>query len=76
MLVMTLLVGFFALLGTAHVALVLGLSGRMGAWRALAALVVMPLAPFWGLRQGLLVRTSIWLVALVLYAGALLASLR
>ncbi|MBN1612133.1 MAG: hypothetical protein JW940_36210 [Polyangiaceae bacterium] len=75
MLVMILLVASFALVATAHVALVLGLAVRAGVWRALAALVAVPLAPLWGQKYGLFVRTWIWLGALVLYGGALLASL-
>jgi hypothetical protein len=75
MLVMILLVASFALLATAHAALVLGLAGTAGGWRALVALVAVPLAPAWGLKYGLLVRTWIWLGALVVYLGALLASL-
>ncbi len=75
MLVMILLVTSFALLATAHVALVLGLLGRAGGWRALVALVAVPLAPVWGLKGGLFVRSWIWLGALVVYTGALLASL-
>lgn len=74
MLVMILLVAAFALLGTAHVALVLGLVGP-GGWRALVALVVFPLAPVWGMKHGLFVRSWIWLGALVLYGGTLLAAM-
>jgi hypothetical protein len=76
MLVMILLLASFALLATAHVALVVGLSGPAGGWRALAALVAVPLAPFWGLKYGLFVRSWLWLGALVFYVGALLAGLR
>jgi hypothetical protein len=75
MLVMIMLVASFALLATAHVALVLGLVGPAGGWRALMALVAVPLAPLWGLKNGLFVRTWIWLGALVVYVGTLLASL-
>lgn len=76
MLVMSVLVGSFALLITAHVALVLGLLGQEGLWRALIALVVPPMAPWWGLRRGLLGRSALWLGALCIYGGALLAALR
>ena len=37
----------FATLVTVHVAIVLGLAWRYPRWRALAALVVPPLAPYW-----------------------------
>jgi hypothetical protein len=72
---------------TAHLALVVGLArrrspqdGRRG-WRRFArcgaALVVMPLAPWWGYRAGLRGWTIAWGASLVLYAlGTVAAAAR
>ena len=58
----------FALLMTMHMAIVFGLAQRSPRWRALAALFVPPLAPYWALRGGMMVRASVWIGSLVLYA--------
>jgi hypothetical protein len=58
----------FAALVTAHLTLVAGLAGRKPRWRALVALLVLPLAPAWGRREGFHVRTVIWAVSAVAYA--------
>jgi hypothetical protein len=72
---------------TAHLALVVGLArrpsrpgGRPG-WRrfadCVAALVVMPLAPWWGYRAGMRGWTIAWGASLVLYAlGTVVAAAR
>jgi len=52
----------------AHVALVAGLARRRPSWRAVVALLVPPLAPWWGYRAGLRVATIAWCAALALYA--------
>jgi hypothetical protein len=62
------LVVAFATLVTAHLSLVAGLARRPPWWRALAALVVPPLAPYWGLRDGLRMRSAIWIAAAAAYA--------
>jgi hypothetical protein len=54
------LVGAFAALATAHVALVAGLATRKPAWRGLVALAIPPLAPYWGARSGLHKRVVLW----------------
>jgi hypothetical protein len=73
--IVTLLVLGFALLVTAHVALcgflVLRAKPR---WRGLAAFVVPPLAPWWGLREGRTLTTSLWIVSLLLYLSGVLAA--
>jgi hypothetical protein len=52
----------------AHVALVVGLA-RRGKWRQAAlALVVAPLAPWWGREAGMRVVAIAWCAALGLYA--------
>lgn len=61
----------FATLVTVHVAIVLGLAWRVPRWRALAALFVPPLAPYWALRGGMAVRGAIWIGSVVLYASLL-----
>jgi hypothetical protein len=65
----TLVVAFAALL-TAHVTLVVGLGSRGARWRAAAAAVVAPLAPLWGLRGGMPVRSAIWIASAVVYMVA------
>ena len=57
----------FAALVTAHVLLVLGLAARPPRWRALVALVVPPLAPWWG-RAAMRLRAAAWIVAALAYA--------
>jgi hypothetical protein len=64
----------FATLVTAHVTLVVGLVAREPRWRALAAAVVPPLAPFWGVREGMPVRATLWVAGAVAYALAWIAS--
>lgn len=64
------LVGSFALLVTAHVALVAGLLSRVPRWRGALALFVLPLAPYWGMRERMRIRTWIWVGALLVYIPA------
>jgi hypothetical protein len=70
MIVVGTLVLSFALFVTAHVAITYGLAFRPPRWRALAALLVVPLAPYWAWREHMRVRFGIWLAALVLYVLA------
>ncbi len=60
----------FATLVTAHVMLVAALASPPRRWHALVALVVAPLAPYWGYRRGLRARSVVWVVAALAY-GAL-----
>jgi hypothetical protein len=53
---------------SAHVALVAGLARRGPLWRALAALVAPPLAPWWGWGLGMRKRAIAWAASLALYA--------
>jgi hypothetical protein len=64
----------FASLVTTHVTLVVGLVGREPRWRALAAAVIPPLAPYWGVREGMLVRAALWIASAVAYVVARVAS--
>jgi hypothetical protein len=68
--VMAALVLAFASLVTAHVTLVVGLAARPPRWRAAVAALVAPLAPFWGLRAGMRVRSAIWIASAAAYAVA------
>jgi hypothetical protein len=58
----------FALLVTAHVTLVAGLASRPPRWRAVAALVVFPLAPWWGRGERMYGRLVVWLASAAAYA--------
>lgn len=64
----------FAALVTAHVALAVGLCRRTPWTRGLVALVVPPLAPYWGLREKMPGRSVVWIVALVIYVAARVAA--
>lgn len=52
----------------AHVALLVGLARIQPRWRAAVALVVPPLAPYWGYRAGMRIRVYAWIGALLAYA--------
>jgi hypothetical protein len=65
-LVAALLVVTAALAVTTHLALVYGLVYRRPRWRALAALVVPPLAPWWGWREHRK-RSVLWILAVAGY---------
>ena len=71
--VVTLLVTSFAALVTDHLALAVGLTLRRPRWRGAAALVVPPLAPYWGFRASMRKRVIIWIAAVCVYAVSLLA---
>jgi len=57
----------FATLLTVHVAIAYGLARQSPRWRAVLAFFVPPLAPYWALRLGMMVRGTIWVVAAVAY---------
>jgi hypothetical protein len=65
----------FATLVTVHVALASRLVLRARPrWQGLAALVVPPLAPIYGFRQGWRRTSTLWLVSLIAYVVALLVA--
>lgn len=66
----------FAALVTAHVRLLAGLLARPPRLRALWALIVPPLAPFWAYRERLRGWAAVWTVALVAYGASLLIASR
>jgi hypothetical protein len=58
----------------AHLALVGALAARRAWFRALGALLVPPLAPWWGWQIGQRASSLTWLVALAAYAGLAFAA--
>jgi hypothetical protein len=64
------MVATFAALVTAHVLTVAGLAWKKPRWRALAALVVLPLAPYYAWREGMRARAIAWVVFAVGYVVA------
>ncbi len=61
------LLAAFAVVLTAHVTLVWGLAWRRPRWRALLALPLAPLAPYWGFREGMHVRAAVWTLGAMAY---------
>ncbi len=66
----TVVVLAFATLVTSHLSIVFGLLRKPPRSRALLALVVAPLAPYWAFRERMRVRAGVWAVAAVLYVAA------
>lgn len=66
----------FGTLGTAHVALLFGFMARPPRWRALLALLVPPLAPYWGWQERRPLAATLWLLGLFGYLFALILSIR
>lgn len=68
------LIGSFAAVLTAHVAIVATLLRRPPRWRGLVALLppVAPLAVYWAFREGLYVRSALWVLGLAVYVTALI----
>jgi hypothetical protein len=60
----------FAVLLTAHLCIVVGLFLRQEKWRSIAALFLLPLAPYWALRDRMYVRGAAWLIAAITYSVA------
>lgn len=58
----------------AHVTLVIGLLRRTPWWHGLVALVVPPLAPYWGYEARLKGRVTLWLVSLAVYLASATAA--
>jgi hypothetical protein len=65
----------FATLVTAHITLVLGLLRRPPWWRGVVGLLLPPLAPWWGWRGNMRVRSGLWVAAAVVYLSALASAL-
>lgn len=60
----------FALLVTVHIAIACGIARRVSIGRAVVALLVPPLAPYWAARHGMRLRAGIWLGSILLYGAA------
>jgi len=73
---LVLLVGAFAILVTANVALSAALLRRPRPWRGVLALLVPPTAPYLGWGEGLRAWPLTWLVAFATYGIMLLFALR
>ena len=67
LLLLLLLSGSGATWVTAHVALAWGLLGRHPRFRAPAALLIVPLALYWGLTERMRWRAGLWCASLVGY---------
>jgi hypothetical protein len=75
-LVFSTLVVAFATLVTVHITLAFGLARGFPRWRGFLALVVAPLAPWWGWQARMRVRGALWVAAATVYGVALGVSLR
>lgn len=65
------LVSSFAILCSAHVALALGLTRQKPRWKGPLALLLPPLAPYWGYGAKMRVRAVLWVAAFCVYVLAL-----
>ena len=66
----------FGLLVTSHVALCAALLGRTPRVHAALALVLPPLAPYFGLREGRRIWSALWFFSLVTYALSVFSAAR
>jgi hypothetical protein len=64
----------FALLVTTHLALAARLLARRPRWRGVAALVLPPLAPYWGAEAGMSRLALLWVLSLCVYVVARIAA--
>ena len=60
----------FALTLTTHVTIAIGLLWRKPRWRALVALLVAPLAPYWAWKERMRVRAVVWVLGVAGYVVA------
>jgi hypothetical protein len=68
--VVSVLIVAFATFVTVHVTIVLGLAVRPRRHRAVVALVAFPLAAWWGFREKMWIRSSLWVLSAVVYGVA------
>jgi len=68
------LVGSFAILCTAHLALAIGLTLEKPRWKGPLALLLPPLAPYWGYGARMRVRSVLWVAAFWIYVLCLVAA--
>jgi hypothetical protein len=57
----------FATFATIHAVLVAGLAARPRRWRAAIALLAVPLAPYWGFKEGMRRLATAWIASGVAY---------
>jgi len=69
--IMLTLVSSFAILCSAHVALALGLTRKKPRWKGALALLLPPLAPYWGYGAKMHLRAVLWVTAFCVYVLAL-----
>jgi hypothetical protein len=74
--VFAILVAAFATLVTVHITLAFGLARRPPRWRGVLALIVAPLAPWWGWQARMRLRGALWVAAATVYGVALAFCLR
>ena len=63
-----------ALVLIAHVSIIAALATRHPRWRAVAAFVVPPLAPYWAMREKLRGRAITWIASAIVYVIARIAA--
>ena len=68
------IVASFAAHVTAHVALAVGLAARKPRVRAFVALLLPPLAPYFGIREKMWARSILWGASLAAYLAARVAA--
>jgi hypothetical protein len=61
------LLAAFATFVTVHLTIVFGLARRAPRWKAIPALAIVPLAPYWGAQAGMWGRAVVWVVSAVAY---------
>jgi hypothetical protein len=64
----------FGSLVTAHVVLVAKLATQPPRWRALLALCLPPLAPYWGLEERRYTWSAVWIVAALVYVASAISA--
>jgi hypothetical protein len=76
LLALLLLAGGFALLVTAHVALLFLVARRGARARIWACLLVPPLAPYWGFQERRYGWSTVWVVSALVYLASVVAATR
>lgn len=66
----------FAWLVTTHIAIIVSLARREPRWRAFAAFVAPPLAPYWAWREHMRARAGLWALGAIAYVVAVLIASR
>ena len=72
--IMLTLVGSFAILCTTHVGLAVALTLRKPRWKGVVALVLIPLAPYFGHAARMRLGVALWVASFSVYVLALVAA--